>query len=144
MVVEAQYLRQVVQGITLRNVGKTPATFQVTETSVDWLHFNDVKLRDPQMIEAGQEFPLMVSLVTTKGNMGVNEGTFTLKSSTVPSTNPRYGGRDDEDVQYVISVKMKSKLAKEGWQDLRLTMKGYTISKQDDKTFIFSEKRLMA
>ena len=27
----------------------------------------------------------------------------------------------------VISVKMKSKLAKEGWQDLRLTMKGYFI-----------------
>ena len=27
----------------------------------------------------------------------------------------------------VISVKMKSKLAKDGWQDLRLTMKGYTL-----------------
>ena len=28
----------------------------------------------------------------------------------------------------VISVKMKSKLAKDGWQDLRLTMNGYNTS----------------
>ena len=41
----------------------------------------------------------------------------------------------------VISVKMKSKLAKDGWQDLRLIM---GLQNKMISTLLFSEKRLMA